>query len=114
MDQEMSVVLLADSTLLRLPLEAMTVLQTKNIHSVARDFSLQMLCHRIGKFTADESSKGGKSFSFSFCVIGLLSKLKLKKKKKKFGLVRESNPGPLAPEARIIPLDQQACTKCAF
>lgn len=24
------------------------------------------------------------------------------------GLVRESNPGPLAPEARIIPLDQQA------
>ena len=30
------------------------------------------------------------------------------KKKKKSGLVRESNPGPLAPEARIIPLDQQA------
>ena len=28
---------------------------------------------------------------------------------KKGGLVRESNPGPLAPEARIIPLDQQAC-----
>lgn len=27
---------------------------------------------------------------------------------KKKGLVRESNPGPLAPEARIIPLDQQA------
>ena len=26
------------------------------------------------------------------------------------GLVRELNPGPLAPEARIIPLDQQA--KC--
>ena len=25
-----------------------------------------------------------------------------------FGLVRELNPGPLAPEARIIPLDQQA------
>ena len=24
------------------------------------------------------------------------------------GLVRESNPGPLAPKARIIPLDQQA------
>ena len=24
------------------------------------------------------------------------------------GLVRELNPGPLAPEARIIPLDQQA------
>ena len=26
----------------------------------------------------------------------------------KVGLVRELNPGPLAPEARIIPLDQQA------
>ena len=26
----------------------------------------------------------------------------------KSGLVQESNPGPLAPEARIIPLDQQA------
>ena len=30
-------------------------------------------------------------------------------KKKKFsGLVRDSNPGPLAPKARIMPLDQQA------
>ena len=28
--------------------------------------------------------------------------------KQKSGLVWESNPGPLAPEARIIPLDQQA------
>ena len=27
------------------------------------------------------------------------------------GPVRESNPGPLAPEARIIPLDQQAKTE---
>ena len=33
-----------------------------------------------------------------------------KKNKKKTGLVRDSNPGPLAPEARIIPLDQQATT----
>ena len=30
------------------------------------------------------------------------------RKKKGVGLVRESNSGPLAPEARIIPLDQQA------
>ena len=36
-------------------------------------------------------------------------KIKRKKKKKlTCGLVWESNPGPLAPEARIIPLDQQA------
>ena len=33
------------------------------------------------------------------------------KRCKKYGLVRESNPGPLAPEARIIPLDQQASTE---
>ena len=26
----------------------------------------------------------------------------------KFGLVRDLNPGPLAPKARIIPLDQRA------
>ena len=30
---------------------------------------------------------------------------------RKMGPVRESNPGPLAPEARIIPLDQQAKTE---
>ena len=30
------------------------------------------------------------------------------KKKHKTGPVRESNPGPLAPKARIMPLDQQA------
>ena len=30
---------------------------------------------------------------------------------RKLGPVRESNPGPLAPEARIIPLDQQAKTE---
>ena len=29
-------------------------------------------------------------------------------KGKQFGPVRESNPGPLAPKARIMPLDQQA------
>ncbi len=29
-------------------------------------------------------------------------------RRKKSGLVRELNPGPLAPEARIIPLDQRA------
>ena len=41
-------------------------------------------------------------------------KLSLSRKLKIFfpfqGPVRESNPGPLAPEARIIPLDQQAET----
>ena len=37
-------------------------------------------------------------------------------KKKKVGLVRDLNPGPLAPKARIIPLDQRAAlvTKAIF
>ena len=30
------------------------------------------------------------------------------KKAKTIGLVRDLNPGPLAPKARIIPLDQRA------
>ena len=32
----------------------------------------------------------------------------MQKKAKVNGLVRELNPGPRAPEARIIPLDQRA------
>ena len=37
-------------------------------------------------------------------------------KKTKTGLFRESNPGPLAPKARIMPLDQTAKLKlfCPF
>ena len=35
-------------------------------------------------------------------------KKKGKENKKVMGPVRESNPGPLAPKARIMPLDQQA------
>ena len=37
-----------------------------------------------------------------------LKKKKKKEKEKEMGPVRESNPGPLAPKARIMPLDQQA------
>ena len=88
--------LLADSFLLQLPLEALSFLQHRAVVSVTRDFSLQMLYNRMVKFiSVDEAGKGR-------------GKKKEKKKEKKKGLVRESNPGPLAPEARIIPLDQQA------
>ena len=50
---------------------------------------------------------------FSQCDSSVLSNglfITLKKK----GPVRELNPGPLAPEARIIPLDQQATIAKAF
>ena len=40
--------------------------------------------------------------------VGCTGDLKEKKRKKISGLVRESNPGPLAPKARIMPLDQPA------
>ena len=41
--------------------------------------------------------------------------IKRKKKRKKIsGLVRESNPGPLAPKARIMPLDQPASVVSAL
>ena len=33
---------------------------------------------------------------------------------KKEGLVRDLNPGPRAPEARIIPLDQRALVGATF
>ena len=36
-----------DWDLLQLPLEALNLLQSENIKAVARDFSLQMLCHRF-------------------------------------------------------------------
>ena len=38
--------------------------------------------------------------------------LKNKNNFKNVGLVRDLNPGPLAPKARIIPLDQRAVRNC--
>ena len=38
---------------------------------------------------------------------------KIKRSKQNNGLVRESNPGPPAPKAGIMPLDQQASTNTA-
>ncbi len=56
-DRDLYVIVLADTHLLGLPLEAMEIFQAKNIRSVTRDFSLQVLCHRLEKFTANEPSK---------------------------------------------------------
>ena len=39
------------------------------------------------------------------------SKGGVEKREKEIGLVRDLNPGPLAPKARIIPLDQRATVK---
>ncbi|XP_064381874.1 cilia- and flagella-associated protein 46-like [Halichondria panicea] len=60
-DRDICVVVLADTHLLRLPLEAMEIFQAKNIRSVTRDFSLQVLCHRLEKFTANEPSPQAES-----------------------------------------------------
>ncbi len=56
-DKDLSVVVLADTLLLRLPLEALELFQTRNVQSVTRDFSLQILSHRLEKFSADESGQ---------------------------------------------------------
>ncbi|KTF85879.1 hypothetical protein cypCar_00041481, partial [Cyprinus carpio] len=60
------VVILADRTLLEFPLEALSVLQTKGIGSVSRDFSLQVLHTRLQTDEAVESdnkkeAKGGRA-----------------------------------------------------
>ena len=51
-------VLLADSSLAALPLEALPVFSNETVHAVTRDFSLQMLCNRLKKFTVDEGNWG--------------------------------------------------------
>ena len=48
-DKELYVVVLADTRLLALPLESLPLLKQQNICSVTRDFSLQMLQHRMSK-----------------------------------------------------------------
>lgn len=47
--------LLADTKLLELPLEALTILQEKGLSSVSRDFSLQLLHSRLNR---EEPEKG--------------------------------------------------------
>ncbi|XP_077350768.1 cilia- and flagella-associated protein 46 isoform X2 [Festucalex cinctus] len=57
------VVLLADSKLMELPLEALSVLEGDLLNSVSRDFSLQLFCSRIPKedpVKVEKDPKGGK------------------------------------------------------
>lgn len=56
--KELSVVILADVHLLSLPLEILPLFQKENICSVSRDFSLQMLQHRMTKHTRESSGSG--------------------------------------------------------
>ena len=53
MDNKLAIVLLADTYLMQLPLEALTFLHSTNILTVCRDFSLQILHHRIAKFQSE-------------------------------------------------------------
>ena len=50
-------VILADLQLLSLPLEMLPLFQKENICSVSRDFSLQMLQHRMTKNTRESSGR---------------------------------------------------------
>eukprot|EP00731_Ephydatia_muelleri_P020303 Em0013g30a len=49
-DKKLVLVLLADTTLMQLPLEALGFLHSTTITAVCRDFSLQMLHYRMAKF----------------------------------------------------------------
>ena len=56
-DSGLNVVLLADFDLLRLPLESLDFLQCDAVKSVSRDFSLQILYHRISNYFVEEGGK---------------------------------------------------------
>lgn len=56
-DKKLVLVLLADTTLMQLPLEALDFLHCTNITAVCRDFSLQMLHYRMAKFQNESSGK---------------------------------------------------------
>ena len=53
--KELSVVILADTHLLSLPLETLPLFHKDNICSVSRDFSLQMLQHKLPKGSREVS-----------------------------------------------------------
>lgn len=53
-DKALTFVLLVDSSLAQLPLEALPVFSSETVHTVTRDFSLQMLCNRLKKFAVDD------------------------------------------------------------
>ncbi len=61
-NKELSVVVLADTHLLSLPLETLPLLKRENIGSVSRDFSLQMLQHRMSKNLRETSGEFGKKY----------------------------------------------------
>lgn len=56
-DKELTIVLLIDTELAELPLEALSCLHKKNIKSLSRDFSLQLLHHRLKSMSTTEEGK---------------------------------------------------------
>ena len=56
-DSGLTVILLPDFDLLQMPLEALSLLKMDCVKSVARDFSLQMLYHRMKKFIVQDEGK---------------------------------------------------------
>lgn len=56
-DKELTIVLLIDTELAELPLEALSCLHKKNIKSLSRDFSLQLLHHRLKNMSTTEEGK---------------------------------------------------------
>ena len=68
-------ILLADPHLMRLPLEALNVLQTENLTSVTRDVSLQMFFHKVHQQVLGWSIQ---VIGLSIEILHLMIRLKLK------------------------------------
>ena len=49
-------ILLADSDLMEFPLESLELLDNGRIHSVSRDFSLQMLYERMKNYVVENTN----------------------------------------------------------
>lgn len=65
------VILLADSMLMHMPLEALEFLQVENVTAMCRDFSLSLFHHRFYKdeATGEERERTGFKFTLSFTKI---------------------------------------------
>ena len=76
------------------------VLSRKAISTKELNLLIKELCHEIYHNLGNRHQIGFIASHYLYFYSN--------QKKRETGPVRESNPGPLAPEARIMPLDQQA------
>lgn len=67
----MDVILLADSDLMEFPLESLELLDNGRIHSVSRDFSLQMLYERMKNYVVENTNGKKKAWTEKLGLSGI-------------------------------------------